>query len=200
MKLFVGDEEKEFFKQNGLLAVEDLFSVEEIDSLKADVKKKVSLGVTKDIALTGGRSRELLFSKKLAQVAFELVGRIPLRYGYDLFFGGVSAPNGISRSITPVHIGVCLPLESHEGSQQSTVVPHTLRNEDLALKKGSVLFFLPEVTFSLSPSNVSCIFLFYVGARAQYTFEPEDPFTHDLKKLGYVFGDRVTSETHPMLY
>lgn len=27
-----------------------------------------------------------------------------------------------------------------------------------------------------------------------------DPFTHDLKKMGYVFGDRLRDDTHPVLH
>lgn len=33
-----------------------------------------------------------------------------------------------------------------------------------------------------------------------YVRNDNDPFTHDLKKMGYVFGDRLRDDTHPLLH
>jgi hypothetical protein len=204
MKFFVDDKEKEFFKQNGLLGIEEIFSPEEIDLLRREVEKKVFLHEVKDLALSGGEIQKILFSKKMAQVAFELAGKSPLRYGYDLFFRCSSAPKALSPSISPLLICACIPLESDETIEEHKPVPFILHQEDLYLPKGAVLFFAPNVLFSLSSSQAapdpSYLLFVYSGLRAQYTYQVGDPFTHDLKRLGYVFGDRLKSATHPILY
>jgi hypothetical protein len=39
----------------------------------------------------------------------------------------------------------------------------------------------------------------YAEEDALYTLNPLDPHTHALKRMGYVFGDRLKETTHPHL-
>lgn len=204
MKFFIGDQEKEFFHLNGLLAIESVFSSEEIDAVQEEMRMKVISHGPKDLALHGGAIQKFLFSKKLAQVAFELAGAGPLRYGYDLFFMRSAPPEALFTSVSPIEIGVCIALDGESTEQKNPLIPFTLRQEDLLLQKGSVVFFSPSTLFSLKSSTMRAdaryLLLVYSGVRAQYLYQPNDPYTHDLKRLGYVFGDRLKSVTHPTLY
>ena len=205
MKFFVEDRDREFFQKNGLFLVEDVFSEEEIELIRLGAETQVLSGSMKDLALSKGKVQEVLFSKKLAQIAFALAGEITLRYGYDMFFRLSEPPMQLSTAVDPLVIGACIALESGEDSSLPEVAPFTLRNEDLPRAKGSVLFFSPKVSLSFSPlsrktGNRSFLLLLYAGAQAQYLYHPEDPHTHDLKRIGYVFGDRLKGESHPFLY
>ncbi|MDX8430262.1 MAG: hypothetical protein SNF33_00395 [Candidatus Algichlamydia australiensis] len=40
----------------------------------------------------------------------------------------------------------------------------------------------------------------YTTRKAVVKYHPNDPFTGELKNLGYASGDRLKSETHPILY
>ena len=40
----------------------------------------------------------------------------------------------------------------------------------------------------------------YTEKTALYTLDPKDPHTHNLKQLGYVFGDRLADAYHPILF
>lgn len=206
MKFFVADKEKEFFAEKGLLLLEDIFSPHEIDDLRLAAEAHAQSGGFKDLALLEkcGQARDILFSPKLAQLAFTLSGGSFLRYGYDFFFRLSAPPQGLFLSVSPLTIGACVALESTEEGETPPVIPFTLRNNDLPMTKGSVLFFSPKTAFSLEATPLSIersfLLLLYAGRKAQYTFQPDDPHTHDLKRLGYVFGDNLHVATHPFLY
>lgn len=71
-------------------------------------------------------------------------------------------------------------------------------------KIGSGLFFFPNVPLSfdylLETPGISQLLIVYTKETALYIHNPMDPHTHALKKLGYVFGDRLRSSTHPIVY
>jgi len=39
----------------------------------------------------------------------------------------------------------------------------------------------------------------YAGHNACYIYNKRDPFTHNLKELGYAFGDNLQAKFHPIL-
>lgn len=203
MKIFVGDEEKEFFKKNGLILFEGVLSEEEVDTLRV-ATEGVSCEKTsrKDMAMADNRIAKVLFSKKVASIAFELSGKHALRYAYDQFFSSSLLPHKLSTSISPLRIGVCIALDSQEEGVKEDIISFKMRCSDLPTRKGDVLFFVPEVELGIESSmcSGSFFFLLYASDRAMYIFQPDDPYTHDVKRLGYVFGDRVKEETHPVLY
>ena len=80
---------------------------------------------------------------------------------------------------------------------QTTLIP-------LPRKAGSGIFFSPNLPLSLDylteTPHTSQLLIAYTEDIALYTRNTNDPHTHALKKLDYVFGDRLLSTTHPLLY
>lgn len=44
------------------------------------------------------------------------------------------------------------------------------------------------------------LLIVYTEKTALYTMREEDPHVHELKRLGYVFGDRLNDSLHPIIY
>ncbi|MCH9614838.1 MAG: hypothetical protein SP1CHLAM54_00540 [Chlamydiia bacterium] len=53
-----------------------------------------------------------------------------------------------------------------------------------------------ETDFECGPSLV----IAFCSSVAVYVKNDADPHTHDLKKMGLVFGDRLQNDTHPLLH
>ena len=64
-------------------------------------------------------------------------------------------------------------------------------------KAGSGIFFNPE---SPMPAAEHAFLIIYSDTKTIYHLNKKDPHTHALKKLGYVFGDLVKSDTHPFIH
>jgi hypothetical protein len=55
-----------------------------------------------------------------------------------------------------------------------------------------------EIFFQLP--HQSYFLIAYAAPEAIYVLEKKDPHTHALKKLGYVFGDRLQNGHHPIVF
>ena len=71
-------------------------------------------------------------------------------------------------------------------------------------KPGRVIFFQPNVNINwhelYSNPGQSFYLIVYTQATAHYQLQPQDPHTHDLKRLGYIFNDKLSDKLHPIVY
>lgn len=140
-----------------------------------------------------------LFSRKLAQAAYALVRKKPLRYAFDCLWKIPVVALNVVSSVTPVMITVVIGLEDHVEREVSSPVP--FEYSSFPQGKGSIAFIASQT--SIQPKNAlpgMYLVLAYSSAHPIYRFQPSDPHTHFLKQYGYVFGDQLQETTHPTLF
>jgi len=184
-----------------------------IESQKREAREGIDTSFYgRDVAIQSPEVRKILFSKEIGQIACHLSLKKKLRYGGDWLWQGNHMPwimgaedSTLSSSfcINPIVLACLIALtdlnqgESHVEGKESP-------NESLYLpeKAGDALYFSSNLNFpwlSLQKKETNQKFLLFVYAEegVAYMLNPLDPHTHYLKRLGYVFGDRLKETTHP---
>lgn len=94
-----------------------------------------------------------------------------------------------------------LPNEEQPHDEQLKEKPKTI--SIFSKKPGSAVFFTPEklIDYSELISNQTARYLMivYTHPKSIYYLQENDPQTHALKGLGYVFGDRLNDKLNPIV-
>ena len=171
------------------------------------------------------RIKKVVLRPRLAEIAASLMKKRQLRIAYDQVFGTPNSPLdpeklksmpplfhkhtslGQTSSFQSVVCGLMLHLSSSSiPTQQSNLsIEEDLTSLiPLPRKAGSGIFFTPDIPLSLEylfeTPNQHQLLIVYCEDKSLYRHEKSDPHTHALKKLGYVFGDRLKNTTHPVVY
>lgn len=175
MRYLVSSEQLSFFTYHGMISFEQLLLPEKIEILKNGLKKE-----KKDLWRQSEEIKKIIFDKKCSEIAKLLSQHSILRIAFDL---NLSDPLLTESSFTlkeicsfkPVACGLALDLVTGEG-----------------------LFVSPD--FPITPmGRENKHLIVYCGSQMTYTHEPKDPYLHLPKKMGYGFGDCVTTTTHPIV-
>lgn len=165
--------------------------------------------------------RKFAIQARFAEIASELIEKKPLRLGYDQLIP-VRYPTKLSEQVHHVYThfieqtvdlatiscvqevlcGLIIALggsKVEEAADKETegvsVFPH---------QPGNVIYFQPNL-----PVNWQNLYTYpgqrfylivYTHLRANYYLQPQDPHTHALKHLGYVFNDKLNDYLHPIVY
>lgn len=119
--------------------------------------------------------KKISLRSQYGEIASELSHKKILRIGFDLLLDHSQTFPLLESSIQPF-MGVLIILSEE--------------------KMGSVLFFEPHYPL---PKAEKAFLIVYCESKTLYQFKKNDPYTHHLKKLGYVFGDLIKSHTHPLI-
>ncbi|GAB4190724.1 MAG: hypothetical protein Tsb0015_12170 [Simkaniaceae bacterium] len=168
--------------------------------------------------------RKYVLRRNFAEIASSLLGIRPLRIAFDQFIYtreneslfhekeiSKVLPNEISlhqmSSVEPVVCGCILNL----AKQCSTAPAETFSiAQDMEMLipipscPGHGIFFQVDAPISFESlyavPNQNLLLIVYGKDKMLYTKNDRDPHVHQLKKLGYVFGDKLKNETHPIIY
>jgi hypothetical protein len=187
MRYHVSDEQKRFFRKGGFIDFEDLLAPEDIEKLKI---QKVVFCPRDDAGV-----EKIVHSSSLFHIARQLSEKNTLRFAFDRVF--TSAPLKASftlqqmSSIQPLLMACMIGLEGgREAGEQFYPFP----------KPSTLRFFLPSCRWPLGPFDGEKGYLItWADPICLYYFSEHDPCTHELKKRGYVFGDRVGEPWHPLM-
>lgn len=165
--------------------------------------------------------RKLVTQPRFAEIASELIETKPLRLGYDQvlpapysfkfsqpkqqvyahFIEQTTSLEAVS-CLQGVLCGLILALKQPEEPREGSAVEGI---NIFSTQSASAIFFQPTV-----PINWSALFscrpgerfylIVYTEAMARYHLQPQDPHTHALKQLGYVFNDKLNDHLHPIVY
>lgn len=156
--------------------------------------------------------KKISLRKDLAQVAAGLTGQREIRIGFDQFITtqatkectlptGTTSLQQIS-SIKPILMGLLIRLS--EGQQPAITSSLGKFPCPCPLQPGDGIFFSAQLLVSWEPllalHNQNFFLITYTNTQPLYVLEKRDLCTHSLKQLGYVFGDTLKSDTHPVLY
>jgi len=207
---------REFFQKNGYLELESLLTSEEVSSLAnaadAVLEKRLSntleyksadelYKVGRDIWRESDAVRKKAVSHPLVEITTELFHKKRLVLAFDQLIRTGSKPGSSQfKTATLNEISCIAPLAGAllfhlSGSPaNSEFVPTSLEN---------IVFLSPD---KIIPWEVLCqlphqsyLLIAYATPESVYVLQKKDPHTHALKKLGYVFGDRLRPDTHPFL-
>lgn len=112
----------------------------------------------------------LMCSRRLALMAAHLTNKAPLRIAFTQWVEGPLQPLSEWSSIQPIMIALLL-----QSDRSGTFINPQTATE---VPKGLLIAYSPLITL--------------------YTYNLLDPYVHELKKLGYAFGDRLGNNTHPL--
>jgi hypothetical protein len=217
MHFKIADIHRTFFKQNGFIEFESALSTEEIDSLATlthqTLQKKAPKAldlcsaqelyqIGHDLWRTDSLLRKKILSHTLAEIAGQLFDKKTLLIAFDQLLCTTIAPNFPAQipaslqeisAIQPLAGAALLHLSG--APNPSPFIPSVPQN---------VLFFSPDLiipweTFFQLPHQ-SYLLIAYALPDSLYVHEKRDLHLHNLKKLGYGYGDRLRHEHHPIVY
>jgi hypothetical protein len=225
MRFSLPNSYSEFFLKHHVLEVEDLLSTQDAMSLSEKTEKHLldnlhqkPLNITSNSELwKAGKNhwlidpeiKKILFRLQLGEICHFLFKKRPIRLAYtqavfteskqDSPFSTPTVLEEISSS-SPLLGGVLLCLSSSENQEE--VMPLT---PDLkTIKAGRAFFFSKEYPLPFpeifQQKGLRMLLLAFTPGKVRYKLEPKDTHTHELKKLGYGFGDLIKEDLCPYLY
>lgn len=144
--------------------------------------------------------RTLLMKQLPHSAGCGLLGQPTLRLAFDRLYSQKSTSQGTivlesMGSVRPIVGGLLIRLSGYS--------PNDPSHPWLPTTPGHGTFISPTLPIDQDRlhQEPDCAFwlIAYLGDKALYALTPEDPHTHQLKKLGYIFGDQVEEHTHPLL-
>lgn len=181
MKYSISREQQFFFEQQHYIEFDELLSPNEQKALM-EATKKIAIDV-RDLSHSVSSVKEITHCHRLAKLASELTHVRFLRFGFDqvlcppVAFGNLHSEVCIQGLVCALFI--CLDGDN---------TMHAIFAEP----------FADLATLPLDPQKRYFV-IGWAEEKAMYRLEPKDPYTHQLKKLGYVFGDRLKEQWHPTL-
>lgn len=222
MKFSIDFEQRNFFRKNKAIEFEELFSTPMLFHLKEGIEKGLSILIPK---LTHATSEEIfragrdlfrinplvkkeISHHRLTALLFDLIQEKPLRLGFDQLFPASHKdiytklyPNKLPfKNLSCVNNLLCLQLVCISGEGPE---PNFPEGDPFPSKPGNGVYFLPDYEIDFEKlsyrKNQTFLLIGYTGLHSQYLFVPEDPQCHTLKKIGFVFGDNLNDNLHPVI-
>jgi hypothetical protein len=189
-------EHHDFFHKNHFIEFEELLSSKEMDALENSIDALVTsedwIHVGHDVWRRDKAIKKVTVHKGLAEIASSLCKKSPLRLAYDQVIEGPLSRDLLNlieaSAVQKIVCGLTLQLDP-TFSTENPLVPK---------KRGAGVFFSPFCKLDF-PTDCHLFMIAYTVKIAQYVYEPHAPNMHALKQLGYVFGDRLRVDTHPLL-
>jgi hypothetical protein len=216
MRFKITGEHRKVFEQQRYIAFDDLLPkslVEEaaagIDALLSSRLRRLITAASPQELFKVGHDlwrqdptiRRLVQNRALAQVAGELMKKTGLVLAFDQSLrttSQVGFPGAQPHSLE--HSSCIQPLAGAALVRLTGNSHHSF----LPAETTSVMFLAPDFLlpwemFFQEPHH-SFLLIAYAPPKALYLLEKNDPHTHELKKLGYAFGDHVGPPHHPILF
>ncbi len=197
MKQILTTQQEAYFTKHGYIELEGLSL--DLDALRASFPDKYELG--RDLWRKQPALESLLL-RKIGPFALALSGKKELRLAFDQwlpanFHFDKMAPCKDLFSVQG--LAVCCLLSFTEVPPPPA--PH-LGILPLPPHKGHLLFFKPTLLLDwpkLARAGAELYLSAYALPASVYVQNPKDPCTNLLKTLGYGFGDRLSSQHHPII-
>lgn len=213
MRFFVTDNQKEFFQKHHFMEIEGLLSLEKITQIEkfSDEILAKRLGAKNssielflqgyDLWRDNKKLKEILYKRSFIKVIADLLNVFPLRIAFDQYIkSSLSPPIQTTWAleelscIKPLAGSVLIPLSFSKPLKSHFPFPKQL---------GNLLLLAPDypipwpLLFALE--GLKLLILSFAPEKALYQQETRDPHQHALKKWGYVFGDRLNNQHHPLV-
>jgi len=207
-------EHREFFFRNNYIEFEGLITNEQSELLAEDVSAVLSKRMnvpqkylneySAENAFRSGRDvwrdsaaiKKIVCRHQLAEIAAIITRNKSVRLAYDqVVFGGVPAyeeePSLLDVScFTGMVCGLLLCISKGSDAEVSEYLPK---------QPGNGIYITTEFPMKIEGNGIYLLIV-YTKPLSNYIKKDGDLNTHTLKSLGYVFGDNLRKEFHPMVY
>jgi hypothetical protein len=222
MKFAVDAAHRDFFRAHLAIEFEAFFALELVLQLRQEVYRilttRLHLPFDKASSLQlfmAGRDlwraspllRKLAVQSKLADIAADLTEERAFRLGYDQYLSHPSPhldkgePDHpyVRMTLQPVTLEAVSCIQGLLCGAMICLKECTSESSHFPSSAGNVVYLDPKAPLDLSKAAGEYLLIVYARAKALYILQPNDPHTHVLKQLGYVFGDSLASKWHPQL-
>jgi hypothetical protein len=211
MKFSISLDQRYFLNQKGYIPFYALLSNQELKTLNDALQSKKLAG-KHDLWRENDAIKQIVFSRRLVNLVYELTNTKPLRIAFDHYLPEKSKSMLDVEKKTSVEEFFENPIPLQDRMSINPLVGMFLLilntdgeiNEETTVAAGGGYFILPTTTFSLDElsltPNQRLFLIGYGDSHSQYLYELRDPDVHFLKTLGYVFGDRLNDNLHPILF
>lgn len=230
MKLSTAKEHRDFFQRNGWIEFEALMNDDAVNQAdkalhlvlaeRLNTKAEALSYLSSEKVFLQGRDtwrshpflHKLVTQLRYAEIASELIEKKPLRLGYDQYFQIPSRTDSLFpffektatlesiSCIKGVSCGLMLALEDAPSRENVSTEGVNI----FPSKAGNGIFFKPDLEINwrniFSYAGQPFYLIVYTSAYSNYILQPDDPNTHMLKRLGYVFNDKLNDSLHPFVY
>lgn len=217
MQFTLASAHQDFFTQHQYIEFENVFSLEEMQSLQSAIQEvlvkrekkiietrspKELFKVGRDLWRDHPDIKKVVLHKRLAKIASPLFRQPIIRIAYDqALISEIPGEPIFSEPFSLQKVSCFQPIAGAVILRLSyDLTPPPL----LPQKIGSALFVGPNFPIpwsSFLQNTPSSFFLIaYSTERTVYVLEKQDPHTHALKQLGYGFGDLLEERTHPIIF
>ncbi len=222
MNPLISPQQAYFFNNHGYIELEGILSPAECDELQAHIdaalfsrlKRSLSRIPPEELYANGRdlwRAKEalktLLLSKRMTAVALGLSNKPSLHLAFDQWIPPQTWPHSAKgKDLFSIQGLTCLYFIRFTEPEESETPASTFGLEPglipLPAKRGNLLALNPNLLLNLpklSLHKASLYAIAYALPTAVYCHNGEDPCNHQLKTLGYNFGDRLTHAHHPLV-
>lgn len=179
MRFTITSSQLNYFRKEGQIEFEDLYTVEEALSLRAQLDQAQTVTQSeRDLQRDHPPLMSALHVSRFGQLATNLFRKKRIRIAFTQYSPRYEAPVAIEAiSSFSETLGGCI----------------------INLQSGVTTFY--QAQFPIDFPSIAFPYLLIVLAsdRARYKLQETDPCTHLLKRMGYGFGDLITEETHPLI-
>ncbi len=212
MRFALTADQRHHFQKEGKLELAELLTPKQVEEALSCIRPKERS--QEEILLSGRdlfRDNPLLskvtLSRPIAQAAAELLLISPLRFAYSQLLVPTQ-PKENKRELYPASASL-EEVSAFQGIVGGVILclqtsGHTAEDPFFPTEAGSGLFIpattpIPFERLAKKSSFARYLLIVYGRKNLVYVKNDGDPHVHGLKKLDYVFGDRVREETHPTL-
>lgn len=179
MKHSISPEHRKYFMTQGVIEFEEMISSEKA----SDLLKLMPSAPKRDLWRSQEEVKRFALRKNWAQLVSDLTEVPRVRLAFDQFFPITS----------PISEKKLTDISCIEGLLAALII-----HLDEGETSGNGTFILPDQTISLKEGNYYVIAYCYKDAT--YTYNPDDPFTYELKHMGYIYGSELTDRTNPTVF
>lgn len=218
MRFTAASEHFKFFEQRRFIEFDGLLTTHEIETLRQNgeevlaARQKTSPQIApyflgRDVWRESPSIKKVLLKTSLGKLAAEFLKIKPLRLAFDQFLiSGKGAQSPFDRPKTLRQMSCLKPITGGLAIRLDPNGPLPAAEDfcPCPSQAGNIILLHPDIQLSFdefykTPGH-ALLLIAYCGERTVYTYDETDPFTHQLKKLGYVFGDLLNNKTHPVVY
>lgn len=238
MKFATSKEHRDYFNQNGLIEFETFLSPEHVSQLNQSIDQALAQRLNcpssqlkqmtseqlflngRDVWRVEDKIRRLISQPHFGEIASELLGKKPIRLGYDQLlparhYAAMKRPSVYgtfleqSASLEEIscldHLlcGLIICLSPETEDSQPTDLPPLEGMDIFPSQPGHAIFFQPQAKINLSSlyrhPGQRFYLVVYTQANAHYYLQLRDPHTYALKHLGYIFQDPLKDKLNPVV-